>query len=59
MNIDAVKAYVAAQAIVNAGDQDNEDHTNTVIEFSSWPDVNMKRCAHRKKCDMSIGANVS
>ena len=30
-NLDAIKAYVAAQSIGNAGDQDDEDDTNTVI----------------------------
>lgn len=29
--LEAVKAHVSAQAIGNAGDQDNEDDTNTVI----------------------------
>ena len=30
-DLDAVKAYVAAQAIGKAGDQDNEDDINTAI----------------------------
>ena len=30
-DLDAVRAYITAQAIGNAGDQDNEDDTNTVI----------------------------
>lgn len=30
-DLDAVKAYVAAQAVGNAGDQDDEDDTNTII----------------------------
>ena len=31
MDLQAVKAYIAAQVIGNAGDQDNENDTNTVI----------------------------
>ena len=30
-DLDALKAYIAAQAVGNAGDQDNEDDTNTII----------------------------
>ena len=30
-DLEAVKAYIAAQAIGNAGDQDDEDDVNTVI----------------------------
>ena len=31
-NLDVVKAYIAAQSVNNAGDQDNEDDVHTVID---------------------------